>query len=80
MVSTDQQWADRVGPAAAEQLARGGTVRRTGASLGLLFVGLQIAFQLANYYRPGIIASSVLFFVARSACSTRSGTLRRPGG
>jgi hypothetical protein len=62
VVSVDKQWVDRVGPAAAEQLARGGTVRRTGGILGLLFVGLEIAFQLANYYRPGIIASSLLFF------------------
>lgn len=63
MVSVDQQWVDRVGPSAAEQLARGAAVRRTGGILALLFVALEIAFQLDNYYRPGIIASAVLFFV-----------------
>jgi hypothetical protein len=62
VVSVDQRWVDRIGPAAAEQLARGGAVRRAGGALGLLFVALEIAFQLADYYRPGIIASSLLFF------------------
>jgi hypothetical protein len=62
VVSADQQWVDRIGPAAAEQLARGAAVRRAGGVMLLLFVALEIAFQLDNYFRPGIIASAVLFF------------------
>ena len=63
MVSVDQRWVDRIGPEAAEQVARAWVVRRAGGFLTFLFVGLEIAFQLANYYRPGILASVPLLFV-----------------
>jgi len=62
VVSLDQQWVSRVGPAAAEQLARANAYRRTGGIFGLLFVVLEIAFQLDDYNRPGITASAALFF------------------
>jgi len=63
VVSVDQQWVDRVGPAAADQLARGVAYRRAGGLLLLLFLLLEIGFQLDDYYRPGIIASAPLFFI-----------------
>ncbi len=62
MVSIDQQWVDRIGRAAAEQLARGAAIRRSGGVMLLLFVVLEIAFQLDNYFRPGVISAAVLFF------------------
>lgn len=56
-------WSVRIGDEAAGLIGRATAARRAGGVSGVLFVVLEIAFQLADYYRPGIEAS-VIFLVA----------------
>lgn len=56
-------WSGRIGDEAAGLIRRSITVRRAGGASLLLCVVLEIGFQLANYYQPGIVGSLV-FFVA----------------
>jgi YD repeat-containing protein len=63
-VSADSHgWSARIGDEAAGLIGRAAVIRLASVGSGLLFVFLEIAFQLANYYRPGIEAP-VIFLVA----------------
>jgi hypothetical protein len=55
-------WTVRIGAEATELIRRATATRRAGFVSLLLCVVLEIGFQLANYYRPGIEGS--LIFMA----------------
>lgn len=55
----DDGWSARVGDEAARLIRRATTVQRAGGIAGLLFVVLEVAFELDGFYRPGIEASTV---------------------
>lgn len=54
-------WPVRIGAEATELIRRATAIRRAGFFSLLLCVVLEISFQLADYYRPGIIGSLIFF-------------------
>jgi hypothetical protein len=52
-------WSVRIGDDAAGLIRRAAAARRAGGASLLVCVVLEIAFQLADYYQPGIIGSLI---------------------
>lgn len=52
-------WPVRIGDDAAGLIRRATAARRAGGASLLVCVVLEIAFQLADYYKPGIIGSLI---------------------